>query len=209
VGVRGLGGKVSFGVAVVTLGGIGSSELLHWLAWRSGRRHAPPSGSVGLIVLGYHSRKDESLHPVQKWRVAIARRAVDPGSDGLTVFSGGTRVGIRSEAEAMAAHYEALGASPRLIEIEDQSVSTWENVAFSLPLVAHCNVIVFASDSMHAARARRYARKQRPDLSEQLISGSDYRFLERWWLKVPVVAYELLSLTRNRLQGRVPQAPWF
>jgi uncharacterized SAM-binding protein YcdF (DUF218 family) len=153
--------------------------------------------SVGVIVLGYHSERDRNIHPIQRWRVDIARRSAPTSAEGLTVFSGGARVGIRSEAEAMAGYTESLDESPRLIKTEVRSRSTWENVAFSLPLVEHCDVIVVASDPMHSARARRYARQQRPDLGERIASSADYRLLERWWLKVPTAAYELQTVGRS------------
>ena len=71
-------------------------------------------------------------------------------------------------------------------------------VEFSLPHVEDCDMIAFCSDPLHAARARRYAGEQRPELAARLVSADDYRLLERWWLKVPATAYELTIEARRR-----------
>jgi uncharacterized SAM-binding protein YcdF (DUF218 family) len=123
------------------------------------------------------------------------------------VFTGGARPGARSEAEAMAAWAMTTGIPGRVMRIEDQSRSTRENVRFALPLVENCGTVVFASDPMHAARARRYAIEQRPDLADRLAVGDDYRFLERWWWKVPTAAYELWISGRDRLRARRAPRP--
>jgi hypothetical protein len=41
--------------------------------------------------------------------------------------------------------------------------------------------------SLHAEKARRYLRRQRPDLGDRLVPGADYRFGELIWVK-PVLA---------------------
>jgi len=54
-----------------------------------------------------------------------------------------------------------------------------------VPLLANFDRVAFVSDPLHAARARRYLKQQRPELAGRLVSAGDYRLLERWWLKVP------------------------
>jgi len=53
------------------------------------------------------------------------------------------------------------------VQLEERAVSMWENVQFSIPLAeaGGAEQFVFASQPWHAARARRYLRRQRPDLS--------------------------------------------
>ena len=53
------------------------------------------------------------------------------------------------------------------MQLEERAVSMWENVQFSIPLAeaGGAEQFVFASQPWHAARARRYLRRQRPDLS--------------------------------------------
>jgi uncharacterized SAM-binding protein YcdF (DUF218 family) len=100
-----------------------------------------------------------------------------------------------------------------LIATESRASTTWENVEFSMPLLENFGRLAFVSDPLHAARARRYLRAQRPELAERLVRAGEYRLLERWWLKVPAAAYELLELYRTRRSMRrsplaaVPPAP--
>jgi hypothetical protein len=74
-------------------------------------------------------------------------------------------------------------------------------------MVEACDSIAIASDPMHAARARRYALELRPDLRGRLVFAENYRFMERWWLKVPTAAYELYIGARQRVAARDPRGP--
>jgi len=106
----------------------------------------------------------------------------------------------------MAAYAVQLGVPAERIRLETGSRSTWENVRFALPMIETCDWIAIASDPMHAARARRYALQQRPDLGGRLVFAQNYRFAERWWLKVPTAAYELYLGTRQRSVNRLTRA---
>ena len=59
--------------------------------------------------------------------------------------------------------------------------------------------IAIASTPLHAARARRYLARQRPDLAGRLTSADDYRFGERWPLKVTTVGYALGAAVVRRV----------
>jgi uncharacterized SAM-binding protein YcdF (DUF218 family) len=98
----------------------------------------------------------------------------------------------------MAAYAARLGVPAERIGLETRSRSTWENFSMALPMVETYDSIAIASDPLHAARARRYALQQRADLSSRLVFADNYRFLERWWLKVPTAAYELFIASRQR-----------
>jgi len=71
-------------------------------------------------------------------------------------------------------------------------------------MVEQCDTVLFASDPMHTARARRFAVELRPDLAGRFVRGAQYRRFERWWLKVPTAAYEvgIASRDRRRASGR-------
>jgi hypothetical protein len=99
----------------------------------------------------------------------------------------------------MAAYAADLGVPAERISRETRSRSTWENLRFALPMVETCDSLAIASDPMHAARARRYALLQRPDLGSRLVFADNYRFMERWWLKVPTAAFELFIASRYHL----------
>jgi uncharacterized SAM-binding protein YcdF (DUF218 family) len=179
-------------------GTVAASELLHWSASGWDLPAPAPIGRCALIVLGYPTKRNGELGAVQRWRVEMAKRALDQLGADLVVFSGASSKGRPAEGDAMAAYAEVLGVPGRLIATEGRASTTWENVEFSMPLLENFDRLAFVSDPLHAARARRYLKAQRPELAGRLVSAGEYRVLERWWLKVPAAAYELLELYRTR-----------
>lgn len=150
-------------------------------------------------MLGYGSRRQGRVHPLQRWRCEIAVRSRNPERSSIVVFSGGVVRRSVAEAEAMAAFAcGSLGLSREEILTETRSQSTWENVAFALPMVGTAGVIKIVSDPLHAGRARSYARQLRPDLAARLGPADDYRPLERWWIKAACAAYALHGAVVHR-----------
>ncbi len=179
-------------------GAVAASELLHWSA--SGRDLGAPAplGRCALVVLGYPAKRSGELRSVQRWRVEMAKRALEQLGAELVVFSGASSKGRPAEGDAMAAYAAVLGLPSELIATESRASTTWENVEFSMSLLENFDRLAFVSDPLHAARARRYLKEQRPDLAGRLVSAGEYRVGERWWLKVPAAGYELLELYRSR-----------
>jgi uncharacterized SAM-binding protein YcdF (DUF218 family) len=178
---------------------VAGAELLHWRDSKSApAMDAAPSRSCGIVVLGFPSRQNGRLHPIQRWRTEIGARSLASADRGFLVFTGGPSRGKISEAETMAAYAARLRVPAERIGLETRSRSTRENMSFALPMLESYDSIAIASDPMHAARARRYALQQRPDLSARLVFAENYRFMERWWLKVPTAAYELYLAVRHR-----------
>jgi len=180
---------------------VGASELLHWRASRQFPCPIPdpdvPDGTYAVVVLGFPARPDGSPHPLQIWRCRIAARSMPPGAH--LVFTGGAVGNPWVEAEVMAAYArDVLGVPAASISTESKAESTWQNIEFTIPLIEHADRIAIASSPMHAARARRYLRQQRPDLAARLIPADDYRLLEAWWLKLPTAAHELAAIARRR-----------
>jgi uncharacterized SAM-binding protein YcdF (DUF218 family) len=188
--------------AVMVAGTIAASEYAHW---RSSKwympQHPPTSGPCALIVLGFPTRLNGEPHPVQVWRVDLARRAFDALGASRVVFSGGPSKGRPAEAEAMAAYARRKFMPPEAIEVETAATSTWQNVQFSLPLVNNYDRVAFVSDPLHAARARRYLRAQDPELANRLVSAGEYQLLEHCWLKIAFVAYEMYIALRGTLRA--------
>jgi uncharacterized SAM-binding protein YcdF (DUF218 family) len=175
------------------------AELLHWRASRRLVR-AGAAGAEAILVLGYSSRNPTRLHPLQRWRTQIAVRSMDAKRDTQLVFTGAARRGGPSEAEVMAAYArDVLGVPGERISLETEAISTWENVQRSLPQLESAGIIKVASDPMHAARAREYLSRLRPELASRLAAADDYRFGENWWLKLATAAFELQLLARRRL----------
>lgn len=186
-------------VAALTAGAaftVASAEWLHWRASRqhlgAGSAHAPGHGSEAVIVLGYPSRRSGKPRPVQRWRCQIATRSVDPGRASQLIFTGAAGKREPSEAAVMSGYaQDVLGVPAGQIRLETQARTTWQNVELTLPIAETADVIKIASDPLHAARARRYLRTQRPDLADRVGGAADYQFGDHWWLKVPTAGYEL------------------
>ena len=190
----------------LTCGAVAISELLHWSASKWDLPALVPDGRCALLVLGHPTKRSGELGSVQRWRVETAQRALERLGAELVIFSGSASRGRPAEGDAMAAYAELLGVPARLIATESRASTTWENVEFSVPLLENFDRVAFVSGPLHAARAWRYLEQQRPELAGRLVSAGEYRFLERWWLKVPAAGYELLELYRARRSLRRPPA---
>ncbi|MGV9680518.1 YdcF family protein [Nocardia sp. NPDC003482] len=192
----------ALGVGMVAV--VVTAELLHWRASR--RLLGPgvgPARSEVVVVLGYPVRRNGRMHPLQRWRCRIAVRSLDSRVDGTLVFTGGAVRREPAEAEVMARYArEVLGVPEGRVVIETKAESTWQNIEFTVPMMEGVDRVKIASDPMHAARARRYLRMQRPDLAERVVGAADYRLLERWWLKVPTAGHEVAAIVRRQL-GRL------
>ncbi|MGD0808591.1 MAG: YdcF family protein [Acidimicrobiales bacterium] len=192
--------KAALALFCALLGAVVLSEVLHWRASKRflGSGHVP--GRSALIVLGFPARRDGRLHPIQKWRTDIARRAFATLGAERIVFSGGPSRGRASEAETMAAYAVQLGVPAKSVRTENKAMSTWQNIELSLPMVEGFSRLAIVSDPLHAARGRRFVKAQRPDLAAHLVSAGEYRLFERSWLKVPTAAYESYVAQHRRLR---------
>jgi len=82
--------------------------------------------------------------------------------------------------------------------LDEQSRSTWENVANAIPLIEDADLIKVVSNPLHAQRARLYLQHQRPDLASRLVRAADYRPGE-WVLLKPLLAvHGLLALAKAK-----------
>jgi uncharacterized SAM-binding protein YcdF (DUF218 family) len=138
------------GLCFATAASLVASELLHWQATR---RHLPVghnsrigTGPEIILVLGFPTRAAK-LHPMQKWRTDIAARSLDR-RHGQLLFSGGSRAGSRCEADAMAEYaQERHGVRPDQVRLERRALTTWQNIAYSIPELEAAGTI---SESRHS-----------------------------------------------------------
>lgn len=187
--------------ATATLGAL--PELAHrWAATLSYGR--PAAGDEALLVLGCPSLDDGALHPAQRWRCEIAARTMNPDVRRV-VFTGTSPKTGGSEAAAMAAHARTLGIPSRLIVLEEEALSTWQNLEFSAPLMEEFDTIRIVSDPMHAWRARQYLARQRPDLAARLAPVVDLPVGRHWRMKAYTLVYEIVVRYREWRTPRLPQ----
>ncbi|RUQ96794.1 YdcF family protein [Labedella endophytica] len=180
--------------ATAVLGGILWSERV---TWRASLDAIPPAGldprarpGDVVLVLGFRSSAHGRVNLIQRWRVRIAARTADPET-ATFVFSGGATRGALSEAALMARFaVERAGIPERNVVLEEESRTTWENIAFSLPFLRDAGSIAVASNTFHARRARRYLATQAPELAARLRRGADYRFGEFLLVKPYLAIYE-------------------
>jgi DUF218 domain-containing protein len=166
---------VAVGVAVLAWG-----EAEHWRSSRRGMGTRPGTRGTGeaVVVLGFRNGGSRA-NAVNRWRVRAGLRSRRPGSGpSRLVLCGGAVGGPVAEAELMARYArESCGYAGELMT-ETSSRSTWENVRNVIPLIEDADRIKIVSNSLHAEKARRYLRRQRPDLGDRLVPGADYRFGE-------------------------------
>lgn len=113
------------------------------------------------------------------------------------MLSGAARQGGPSEARVMARLAVDAGMPPARLVLEEEATTTWENVALTVPLVEAYPQIAYASAPTHAARARAYLARQRPDLVARLVAAEDYRALERPGLKIATTARRFVRLAQD------------
>lgn len=89
------------------------------------------------------------------------------------------------------------------VSIDSESRSTWENVRNALPWIGSADWVAFASNGLHAEKARVYLGRQRPELADRLVAADDYRFGELSLLK-PVFAAVGLWKLRAVFQVKPP-----
>ncbi|MFD6178224.1 MULTISPECIES: YdcF family protein [unclassified Isoptericola] len=154
---------------------------------------SPSEGTQAVVVLGFRN-PGPAANAVNRWRVRAGLRSIDPAARSILVLSGGATTGGRSEASVLAAHAVAVLGYDGPLVLEEESRTTWENVARVLPLVEGADRITIVSQPAHALKARVYVRRQRPDLAGRLTRADDHRWGEWLALKPALAAYGLWTL---------------
>ncbi|WP_458689677.1 YdcF family protein [Nocardia tengchongensis] len=173
-----------------------------WENWRASRRlvGSATGPTEAVVVLGYRN-PDSNANAMNRWRVRAGLRSLDPSATvSRLVLCGGACAGTTAEATLMADYATGARGYRGTLVIEQQSRTTWENVAFAIPYLEDVDRIKIVSLPFHAERARHYLTQQRPDLAQRLVLGADYRFGE--WMPLK----PLLALYALRQRGRQPKA---
>lgn len=184
---------------VVTLAGASVlAAALAWSEWLNRRWSrtlvSEPAGETqAVVVLGFRN-PGPAANVVNRWRVRAGLRSVDPAARARLVLSGGATTSGRTEARVLADHAVGVLGYDGPLVLEEESRTTWENVARVLPLVEDADRITFVSQPAHALKARVYVARQRPDLIGRLTRGVDHRWGEWLPLKPALAAYGLWTL---------------
>ncbi|MFE2958003.1 YdcF family protein [Nocardia tengchongensis] len=173
-----------------------------WENWRASRRLVGPATgpTEAVVVLGYRNPGPHA-NAMNRWRVRAGLRSLDPSAAvSRLVLCGGACAGPTAEATLMADYATGARGYHGTLAIEQQSRTTWENIAFAIPYLEDANRIKIVSLPFHAERARHYLTLQRPDLAQRLVRGADYHFGE--WMPLK----PLLALYALRQRGMHPEA---
>jgi uncharacterized SAM-binding protein YcdF (DUF218 family) len=154
-------------VCVFLVGTVWTTSLFIVIHGRSGNAQLPADCAMvfGAAVRAIRNERGnvvaEDAGPGIARRVATAVELWKQGDIQRFFFSGGTGEGMgRSEAEVMKEYAMELGVPSSLIEIEDQSHSTNENLRNTRNLTEDCSSIVGISDGYHLSRIRFLAWQQ-------------------------------------------------
>ena len=154
-------------------------------------------GRAAVVVLGFRNG-GRTANRVNRWRATIAvrtaRRLVSMGCSVSIVCSGGAVHGPVSEARLLRDVIVGPLQWTGPVLLDEASTSTWENVRNVLPLVDGADSIAFASNGLHAEKARMYLGRQRPDLVPRVIATDDYRLGEHSLMKPLFAAVGLQKL---------------
>ena len=182
---------------VLVAGVLAWSEGLHRRASTSrlGDR-VPSAGRQAILVLGYRNRGTRA-NAVNRHRVRVALRSIDPrATETVLVFCGGAVGSATPEADLLLRyardHFGYTG--PYLLE--RASGTTWENIRNSVDQLRGFDTITIASTALHAEKARAHLWALRPDLGRRLVRADDYRFGE-----IPVI--KLVEAARTTSATRV------
>lgn len=148
-------------------------------------------GNACAIVFGAAVRRNARPGPGIARRVATAARLYHEGVLQHIIVSGGKGEGMdATEAEVMRESAIADGIPAHLITMEGEARSTWENLAFSRPLVGSCTSVLLISDRYHLARIAFLARVQGWETIETLPSDLE----APWYFELKSTGREVVAL---------------
>ena len=112
-----------------------------------------------IIVLGAQVREN-GPSPVLKYRLDKAVEYLEENPDTICIVSGGQGKNEPwSEAEGMAQYLKKQGIGENRIRLEDQSLTTEQNVTNSQKLMEEGASVGFVTNDFHVFRAKQIAKK--------------------------------------------------
>ena len=172
---------------------------MHWVAskrWLGHRASGP--GRQAIVVLGCRNRGSRANY-LNRYRVRVALRSIDPdATETVLIFCGGGVGSDVPEADLLLEYARARHGYDGAYFLDRLSRTTWENIANVVDLLEEFDTVKIASNSMHAEKARAYLWKQRPGLADRLVAARDYRFGEIALVKPVAAIRGIRSLRRSR-----------
>ena len=152
-----------------------------------------------VLVLGWPTEADGSLHPMQRFRVEAGLAVYRQQQCRQIIFSGGPAQNSYVEGQTMAAYARSLGVQESAIAVEPNARTTWENLGCSAAWLETAERVFLVSDSLHARRAKRYACRQSASLcAKSRAAGANPPAALFGW-KVLSAAHELMDWLRDML----------
>ena len=149
------------------------AQLHLWALKAESRPSENPTPADIAVVLGNSVNRKGAPNPCLRSRVEAGVALYRQGLAGGLLMSGGTDGDGSNEAEAMRDMAVSMGVPTDKIRIEPRSESTYENIAFSAPLLHDAEQIIIVSDAFHLARAEWLAKRHWPGKTARLhASGS-------------------------------------
>lgn len=147
--------------------------------------HNAPGPAATVVALGCKVYGGEPSLMLQR-RLDAALEYLDAHPDAPVVCSGGKGGGdVYSEAEVMAAYLTRHGVAAQRIYLEDQSVSTAQNIAFSAAIIRENGLPIqaaIATDGFHQLRGQIYAGKNGLD-GRALPARTPWGIAPSYWVR--------------------------
>lgn len=184
---------------VLALAGIGVLVFVIVEGILLGFGHTQPSGGADyVIVLGARVKGQRVTYNLQS-RLDAAYQYLEENPSTVAILSGGRGPGEDiSEAEAMSRYLQQKGVAPERLILEDQSVNTNENLAFSIEKMGRKDAsVVIATNSFHIFRAMGIAGK----MGLEHVQGLGSRV--KWYTAPNMYVREAVAVLKYALCGQL------
>jgi uncharacterized SAM-binding protein YcdF (DUF218 family) len=149
------------------------------------KRRPDPGKPCTVIILGCRVKGTRPTRMLRK-RLEAAYSYMQSNPQSVCIVSGGQGSDEQiSEAEAMRTYLLGLGVDERRIYSESRSVSTYENLKFSLEVIREYGLperIAIATDGFHQYRASVFARRLSMRTTA-VSSKTEPRYLPTYWVR--------------------------
>lgn len=145
-----------------------------------------PAESATVVVLGAGLRGERPSRILRE-RLDAATAYLNAHPDAVCIVSGGQGTDeVRTEASVMREYLLNKGIADGRIYVEDQSTSTYENLAFSRRIIEECRLptaIALVTQEFHQYRAQTLARKHGFTNVGAVVAHTQWDLLPSYWIR--------------------------